>query len=162
MGVSLDELVDLGHGVRITHATVDFLHGLGPKEAWAVIFFKWPGSALARMGTGGAWEAIEGAHRRICRFHSTDGKCVHTMYEPRVVPCEEAPRVDGAEVPWGDLARGARAALRRPAGRAMRKKPDAAAGRRLLGLPWLQAVGILFGIAVGMVVVAGALAQALG
>jgi len=162
MGVSLDEVIDIGHGVKATHATLDFLHGLDPKGAWTVIFFKWPDSELARMSPGEAWEVIEAAHRRVCRFHGTNGKCAHTMFEPRVVPCEEAPREECGKVLWGARARRARAALRRHARRASHNRPCVTADRAVFGLPCLQAVGILHAIAIGTIVAAVMLASYLG
>ncbi|RNJ72798.1 MAG: hypothetical protein EB824_05455 [Thaumarchaeota archaeon S15] len=42
--------------------------------------------------------------------------------------------------------------------RALRKRRRTAARRRVLGLPWLQAVGILFGIATSAIVATVALA----
>lgn len=159
MGVSLDEVIDMGHGVKATHATLDFLHGLDPKGAWAVIFFKWPDSALARMSPGEAWEVIEAAHRKACRFHGTNGKCAHTMFEPRVVPCEEAPREECGKVLWGARARRARAALRRHARRAPHNRPRVTADRTVFGLPWLQATEKLARIAAWLAMAAVAVAQ---
>jgi len=133
----LGELVDLGHGVVATHATVDHMHGLNPRKARAAIAANWPGSGLARKSPREVREAVEAAHRKVCVFHSTGGECAHTMFEPRVEPFAEAPR--------------------RPAAGLRRRR--AAPRRRLLGLPWLQAAGILSGMAASAAVVARALAE---
>lgn len=168
--------VEVAVGATVSRETLERLHSMRPREARDAIRGMFPGSPLAGMRPRDVAGAVSEAHLRI-RLRDTlasplmdqgMGLCGRGGLGPGAKPAplnslkgDLARVLSRGSVDWCPAhmlatGRAGEPQRRRVTRRVTRKKPRATGGRTLFGMPWLQAVGILFGIAASVAVVAGA------
>ena len=161
--------IEIAAGASVSRETLERLRLMRPSEMRDAIGRMFPGSPLAHMRARDVEGVVNVACMRagLVRMRALGQQCPWPVAAgapagrgagPDAVaalPPSTRRERRAAPVPLGAPRRTGAAARRR----APRRKTRAAARGKVLGLPWLQAVGILAGIVTGAIVAVAALAQ---